>query len=351
MTIDKRLPFGFLGEWGKVYKLHNADVFENTYEELEWVYNDGTAKIEIGEFRDSEVVRTLVDYQLDLFQPVNSTNALFCFIVPDTYLRMLSYRESVNRYGFSYGSVNTDLTEDGSYVTPNFYRHKIECISFRSGNTQRTDISYDETKLNGIVDQYTPNGLKVKGYIASSSASGGTQYLKGKMYELKVGTLNYWVSDFVPAREVKTGVVGFFDKIQRKFYTPVNNKTLTGGNATGTIYSRDITDIKYLKWQQSFYVDIGQDVQFKCAGNRTMQSTQPVKNLAAHSETKDIITSDATWKDGRYKSVVEVGDIVVYDGLYWVVDKIRQEEVYYPNEQAEWVISLKKIYEDILIGA
>ena len=26
MTIDKRIPFGFLGEWGKVYKLYNYNV-------------------------------------------------------------------------------------------------------------------------------------------------------------------------------------------------------------------------------------------------------------------------------------------------------------------------------------
>ena len=116
------------------------------------------------------------------------------------------------------------------------------------------------------------------------------------------------------------------------------------------LYNSDVKVGKVLRYQRSNYVDIGQDVQFRCAGNRTLQTTQTVKNLASESEAKTIETSDATWDNGRYKCVVAVGDIIWYDNLYWVAENIKQEEVYYPSEQAVWTIGMKRIYEEILIG-
>ena len=73
--------------------------------------------------------------------------------------------------------------------------------------------------------------------------------------------------------------------------------------------------------------------------------------MASDSELKPVETSDAYWDNGRYKCVVAVDDIVFYDNTYWVVDSITQEEVYYPNEQSVWFIQLKRICEEILIGA
>ena len=144
----------------------------------------------------------------------------------------------------------------------------------------------------------------------------------------------------------------------------INNGQWQSGNVVlnGQIidpyYESRINPIKFsydmqkiaIGYQQSNYYDIGQDVQFKNVSNGQMETTQPVKNLAADSEMRQIMTGDATYEDGRYKCVVAVGDIIWYNEAYWVAEKITQSIVYYPNEQAVWTIGIKRIYEEILTG-
>ena len=66
VRIEKRLPFGFRGEWGKVYKLYTYE--ENTEQELvKW--NDGTY-VDIGQDVQFKYIPYGTNKQTNLSEPV-----------------------------------------------------------------------------------------------------------------------------------------------------------------------------------------------------------------------------------------------------------------------------------------
>lgn len=116
------------------------------------------------------------------------------------------------------------------------------------------------------------------------------------------------------------------------------------------LYNSDEVVNGAIKWQESNYADIGQEVQFKCAGNRKKTETTPTKNLVALSEGRTVETSDAWFNGHEYKCVVEVGDVIELQNDWWVAEQIIPEEIYTPAEHTIWAVVLKKINDKIVKG-
>lgn len=71
MRIEKRIPFGFKGEWGKVYKNY---VFDETKENIEYQRNN---YVDIGEDVQFKYLENGIDKSINLTQPIMNlpTNA------------------------------------------------------------------------------------------------------------------------------------------------------------------------------------------------------------------------------------------------------------------------------------
>lgn len=132
MIIDKRLPFGAKGEWGKCYKLYNNDLIENeTIQYLDNTYYDIGQDIQIKELTNSanienaQPIRNLIaqgEYKI-----IETTDAFFnaetkrfeCVISPNDILNVF------NEYWV------VEKIEERSIYTPNkqtFYYVSIKKI-------------------------------------------------------------------------------------------------------------------------------------------------------------------------------------------------------------------------------
>lgn len=109
-----------------------------------------------------------------------------------------------------------------------------------------------------------------------------------------------------------------------------------------------------IEYQQSNYVDIGQDIQLKHAEGslRRHELSQAVTNLVDKGEYIERSTTDAYFDDvtHTYKCIVELGDIVFAEGCYWVCDKIEAHTIETPREQEFYYLGLKKIFDKIITG-
>lgn len=119
------------------------------------------------------------------------------------------------------------------------------------------------------------------------------------------------------------------------------------GGEWGKVYKLYTADDKSsgIIYQQGFYVDIGQDVQFHCDIDKRQETTQVVENLLDKGEMKHIRTGDAYFDGKEYRCVAEVGDIVEYENDYWVVTEISEKEIYVPKPIQIYRIGIVKIFD------
>lgn len=113
------------------------------------------------------------------------------------------------------------------------------------------------------------------------------------------------------------------------------------------------TSITVVKWQDSSYADLGQDVQFKYLEDVTdnqKNPAQPVENRIGKGEYRVVETTDAYFDDDskEFECVVDLGDIVNVFGRWWVVDSIDEKSIFTPNKQTFYYIALKRIKEQII---
>lgn len=110
-----------------------------------------------------------------------------------------------------------------------------------------------------------------------------------------------------------------------------------------------------IEYQQSNYIDIGQDIQLKhpdSGNDRKVELSQSVTNLVDKGEYVTRITSDAQFDDitQSYKCIVDIGDIVKFGGQYYVCEKIDVRNIVTPQEQDFYYLGLKKIFDKIITG-
>ena len=115
------------------------------------------------------------------------------------------------------------------------------------------------------------------------------------------------------------------------------------------LYTQDETNGNdVIIYQKGYYADIGQDVQFKHqAGiDKTLELSQTVQNLVNKGEIRLLETTDAYFDTNTrsYKCVVAIGDILEFNGEYYVCEKIEVRNVVNPAEQCFYYLQCKKIY-------
>lgn len=109
----------------------------------------------------------------------------------------------------------------------------------------------------------------------------------------------------------------------------------------------------YIDYQRTNYFDIGFDVQFKyleSGYDKQVINTQNIANLIAEGSYRVVKTTDATFNGNTYESVVRIGDIVSFEGRFWLVDKLDERSVYNPQKQTFYYVGLKALFDEVIIG-
>lgn len=131
---------------------------------------------------------------------------------------------------------------------------------------------------------------------------------------------------------------------------PFGFKGIWGKCYKHTNYNETKSSITY---QRSSYYDIGFDVQFKYLEDgidKEVFNTQSISNLIEEGKYRVIKSTDATFNGESYESVIQVSDIVLLDGKFWVVDKVQEKSIYNPATQTTYYIGLKTLLEKVLTG-
>ena len=115
------------------------------------------------------------------------------------------------------------------------------------------------------------------------------------------------------------------------------------------LYTQDETNGNdVIIYQKGYYADIGQDVQFKHqAGiDKTLELSQTVQNLVNKGEIRLVETTDAYFDTNTqsFKCVVAIGDILEFNGEYYVCEKIEVRNIVNPAEQCFYYLQCKKVY-------
>ena len=113
------------------------------------------------------------------------------------------------------------------------------------------------------------------------------------------------------------------------------------------------TNKTVVKWQDSAYVDLGQDVQFKYLEDgidKQKNPAQPIENRVGKGEYRIVETTDAYFDDdsGEFECVVDLGDIVNVFGRWWVVDSIDEKSIFTPAKQTFYYIAVKRITDKVV---
>ncbi len=119
------------------------------------------------------------------------------------------------------------------------------------------------------------------------------------------------------------------------------------------LYTSDAVSNNILQYQESYYYDIGVDVQFKYLNkgvDKYTNNSQPVQNLIAKGEYRTIETTDAMFDEftNRYECVVSPNDIIKVFGCYWVCEEIEEHSVFTPAKQTFYYLKCKRIFNQSL---
>ena len=113
------------------------------------------------------------------------------------------------------------------------------------------------------------------------------------------------------------------------------------------------TSSQVVLWDRNYYIDIGQDVQFKYLEDgidKQKYPTQTKENYVVKSDYRIVETTDAYFNDeiGEFECVVDLSDVVYLFGRWWVVDSIDEKSIFNPNKQTFFYLGLKRIKEEVI---
>lgn len=131
---------------------------------------------------------------------------------------------------------------------------------------------------------------------------------------------------------------------------PFGFKGLWGQCYKLTNYNQTKDTITY---QRATYYDIGYDVQFKYLEDgvdKSVINSQPIQNLVAKGEFRLVKTTDAYFDGEKYECIVQPNDIVKFKGEFWVCEKVDERSIYNPEKQSIYYLSLKKVFDKVIIG-
>lgn len=108
-----------------------------------------------------------------------------------------------------------------------------------------------------------------------------------------------------------------------------------------------------ITYQRTTYFDIGYDVQFKYLENgydKQVINTQNIANLIAEGSYRVVKTTDANFNGNTYECVIAIGDIVSFEGRFWLVDKLDERSIYNPQKQTFYYVGLKALFDEVITG-
>lgn len=120
----------------------------------------------------------------------------------------------------------------------------------------------------------------------------------------------------------------------------------------GKVYKRYTADKQItvdngavIEYQKNFYVDIGQDVQFKRVNSTSTSTEQPLQGLEDTVTYISVETTDAYFDSDtrQFLCVVSPDDIVKVFGRLWAVTSVRTESKYTPAEHKFFYLELRSI--------
>lgn len=131
---------------------------------------------------------------------------------------------------------------------------------------------------------------------------------------------------------------------------PFGFKGVWGKCYKHTIY-KELTD--KISYEQSSYFDVGFDIQFKYledGSDKHISFIESIANLIGKGSYRMVKTTDATFLGERFESIVQLGDIVFFEGKYWLVDNLEEKSIFNPNKQTFYYIGMKDIFKDVIVG-
>ena len=196
--------------------------FTDIYQEVEYIESTGSQYIDTGFQPDSET---------KIVGKINFTTGDCNFLARDT---------SNNRYGFYYGN-----DQKFRFDRANNKMSTIDGRTFEVGKDWYFEI-YQGIKIgataNDMFSYYTdttPFSVKENfGLFAMVYNTDGKPnwYCNAKLYYFKMYSNGNLVRDFIPAYRKLDGVIGLYDKVDKKFYTNDGTGTfLKGGDVINTI--------------------------------------------------------------------------------------------------------------------
>lgn len=135
--------------------------------------------------------------------------------------------------------------------------------------------------------------------------------------------------EFWPERRLPFGFVGDWGKLYKPFTDELDS---VEGNET-------------VNYQETNFVDIGVDIQFKKLGGITSSIEQPINGYQQTVYNVSVETTDAYFDDAlrQYVCCVAAGDIVKVFGRSWLVEKVNEKSKSTPGMKGFFVCDLKSI--------
>lgn len=119
------------------------------------------------------------------------------------------------------------------------------------------------------------------------------------------------------------------------------------------LYTFDDIQNDIVQYQNHNYLKIPTKLQLKASPNGAKMRSieQQVGNLENLSTRINLITTDAFFDVGKkiYKCVVDGGDLILFRGEWWQVERVDVEVRYTPARQETYNCSLIKIDEEVVV--
>ena len=145
---------------------------------------------------------------------------------------------AIQTFGYSVDKPVFAISDNGKYYTSESRVGQKDKISIDVGETEPGKLT---AKLNDVA--IFENGYDIPGEDDMKLFStGGIGGVYGKIYSLKITQLGQLKMDLVPAKNIYTNEIGFYDLVSESFLLSSNNIAFTGGNDMA-LSSIDMTNI------------------------------------------------------------------------------------------------------------
>ena len=145
---------------------------------------------------------------------------------------------AIQTFGYSVDKPVFVISANGKYYTSESRVGQKDKISIDVGETEPGKLT---AKLNDVA--IFENGYDIPGEDDMKLFStGGIGGVYGKIYSLKITQLGQLKMDLVPAKNIYTNEIGFYDLVSESFLLSSNNIAFTGGNDMA-LSSIDMTNI------------------------------------------------------------------------------------------------------------